>query len=144
MKQTHQQSKLFTLILTIRNSVTNDFYSFISSLILTDDTPIDDDGLFKMEHIFYSTHHYDRCRDLCMKDPVHTVVLLKYLESQVNVEFDLQFMKKKKFRSYKRHMYFQLFQAKLALGNDRFTVLISTLDESILRNLAEYNINLTV
>lgn len=79
-----------------------------------------------------------------MKDPVHTVVLLKYLESQVNVEFDLQFMKKKKFCSYKRHMYFQLFQAKLALGNDRFTVLISTLDESILRNLAEYNINLTV
>lgn len=127
----------------IRNSVTNHFYSFISSLILTDDTPIDDDGLFKMEHIFYSTHHYDRCRDLCMKDPVHTVVLLKYLESQVNVEFILKFMKKK-FRFYKRFENFQFFQAKLALGNDRFKVLISTLDESILRNLAEYNINLTV
>lgn len=78
-----------------------------------------------------------------MKDPVHTVVLLKYLESQVNVEFVLKFMKKW-FRFYKRFENFQLYQAKLALGNDRFKVLISTLDESILRNLAEYNINLTV
>lgn len=56
---------------------------FFSSLILTDDTRIEDDGLFKMEHIFYSTHHYDRCRALCMKDPVHTVVLLNYFDSQV-------------------------------------------------------------
>lgn len=56
---------------------------FGSSLILTDDTPIDDDGLFKMEHIVYSSHHYDRCRQVCMKDPVHTIVLLKYFESQV-------------------------------------------------------------
>lgn len=59
---------------------------FRSSLILTDDTPIDDDGLFKMEQIVYSSHHYDRCRQVCMKDPVHTIVLLKYFESQVSVE----------------------------------------------------------
>lgn len=57
--------------------------SLVSSLILTDDTPIDDDGLFKMEHIFYSTHHYDRCRELCMKDPVHTDGLLDVLKKQV-------------------------------------------------------------
>lgn len=63
-----------------------------SSLILTDDTPIDDDGLFKMEHIFYSTHHYDRCRDLCMKDPVHTDVLLEVFEKQVNYSDKIRFL----------------------------------------------------
>lgn len=31
----------------------------------------------------YSTHHYDRCRELCLKDPVHTIVLRDYFESQV-------------------------------------------------------------
>lgn len=53
-------------------------------MILTDDTPIDDDGLWKMEQIVYSTHHYDRCRELCMKDPVHTILLRDYFDSQVN------------------------------------------------------------
>lgn len=66
----------------------HDMCTLFSSLILTDDTQIDDDGLFKMENIFYSTHHYDRCRELCMKDPVHTVILLKFLESQVNCSND--------------------------------------------------------
>lgn len=58
---------------------------FYSSLILTEDMPIDDDGLFKMEHIFYSTHHYDRCRELFMKDPVHTEVLLDVFKKQVKI-----------------------------------------------------------
>lgn len=52
---------------------------------MTDNTPIDDDGLFKMEHIFYSTHHYDRCRELCMKDPVHTDGLLEVFQKQVQI-----------------------------------------------------------
>lgn len=52
-------------------------------MILTEDTPIDDDGLWKLEQIVYSTHHYDRCRELCLKDPVHTIVLRDYFESQV-------------------------------------------------------------
>lgn len=68
--------------------------SFIcSSLILTDDTPIDDDGLFKMEHIFYSTHHYDRCRALCLKDPVHTDILLEVFQKQVIVLHKLDVVK---------------------------------------------------
>lgn len=58
--------------------------SICSSLILDEDSPIDDDGLWKMEHIAYSTHHYDRCRQVCMKDPVHTIILRDYFESQVS------------------------------------------------------------
>lgn len=39
-------------------------------------------------------------------------------------------------------MNFQLNQAKANVGAERFKALISTIDESIINNLKEYNINL--
>lgn len=56
-----------------------------SSLILTDDTPLDTNGMWNMEAFEYKTYHYERCRQLCLTDPVHTIVLKKYLESQVSL-----------------------------------------------------------
>lgn len=31
----------------------------------------------------YNTHHYERLKKLCLSDPVHTIVLKAYIESQV-------------------------------------------------------------
>lgn len=33
----------------------------------------------------YNTHHYDRLKKLCLSDPVHTIVLKSYIESQVTI-----------------------------------------------------------
>lgn len=88
-----------------------------SSLILTADTEIDTDGLFRMEHTCYNTHHYDRCREMCMKDPVHTIHLLQYLGNQLH-------------------------QTKMNLGEERFKNVMATVDESVVCNLNEFNMNI--
>lgn len=33
----------------------------------------------------YNTHHYERLKKLCLSDPVHTIVLKSYIESQVRI-----------------------------------------------------------
>lgn len=40
--------------------------------------------MWNMENFEYKTYHYERCRQLCLTDPVHTIVLKKYVESQVH------------------------------------------------------------
>lgn len=36
----------------------------------------------------YNTHHYERLKKLCLSDPVHTIVLKLYINSQVNESGD--------------------------------------------------------
>lgn len=52
-----------------------------SSLVYTEVAQIDS---FVQQDIEVNTHHYDRSRQLCLSDPVHTIELRKYLQSQVS------------------------------------------------------------
>lgn len=119
------------------------FYSICSSLILTDDTPIEDDGLYKLENIFYSTRHYDRCREMCMKDPVHTIALLNYFVAQVS-QTNLDHQLTQTPATIPNSFHFQLNQAKNSLGGERFMALWATVDDTIKQNLKDYNINMGI
>lgn len=55
----------------------------VDSLILTDTIELEATGMYEMEDYEYKTPHYDRFRVICLRDPVHAVVLKEYLQSQV-------------------------------------------------------------
>lgn len=63
------------------------FVFFNSSLILTTDTTLESNGLWKIDGSEYNSHQYERCRSMCLTDPVHTIVLKSYVESQVSLSF---------------------------------------------------------
>lgn len=54
----------------------------VDSLILTDALELD--VTYNIEDYEYKTPHYDRFRVICLRDPVHTLVLKDYLQSQVS------------------------------------------------------------
>jgi len=57
----------------------------IDSLILTDaNFDMDSTGMYDVLEDDYKTPHYERLRGMCMKDPVHVVVLKDYLQTQVS------------------------------------------------------------
>lgn len=58
----------------------------VDSLILTDTIELDSNGMYDIEEYEYKTPHYDRFRVICLRDPVHTLVLKDYLQSQVRIE----------------------------------------------------------
>lgn len=37
-----------------------------------------------VQDIDFNTHHYDRSRQLCLTDPVHTIELRNFLQTQVS------------------------------------------------------------
>lgn len=55
----------------------------VDSLILTDTLEIESTGMYDIEDYEYKTPHYDRFKAICLRDPVHTIVLKDYLQSQV-------------------------------------------------------------
>lgn len=55
----------------------------VDSLILTDAVDLESNGMYDIEDYEYKTPHYDRFRVICLRDPVHTLVLKDYLQSQV-------------------------------------------------------------
>lgn len=59
-----------------------------SALVLTQNDEIEKDGMFRLDENAYRTHHYDRSREMHLKDPVHTIDLLKYVDSQVRSSQD--------------------------------------------------------
>lgn len=116
---------------------------YFSSLILTEDDEIDTDGLFRMEHTCYNTHHYNRCRHMCLKDPVHTIVLLHYFQAQVRksfcyISFRFSAVLKRFFTSFLP----QLSQARSTLGDDRYRALVSSVDASVIENLKEFKVHM--
>jgi hypothetical protein len=58
-------------------------FVFSSILIMTDTSIVQSNGLYEIEDYEYKTPHYERCRQLSLADPVHTVVLKDYLQTQL-------------------------------------------------------------
>ncbi|XP_017466077.1 PREDICTED: importin-11 [Rhagoletis zephyria] len=57
---------------------------FCDSLVFLDEHDLDTSSYCIMDDFDYKTYHYDRCRQLSLKDPVHKIVLTEYLEWQLN------------------------------------------------------------
>uniref|UniRef100_W8C050 Importin-11 n=2 Tax=Ceratitis capitata TaxID=7213 RepID=W8C050_CERCA len=57
---------------------------FCDSLVFLDEHDLDTSSYCIMDDFDYKTYHYDRCRQLSLKDPVHKIVLAEYLEWQLN------------------------------------------------------------
>lgn len=53
-----------------------------SSLVYTEEALVDISMPFEQDGD-HNTYHYDRCRQLCLTDPVHTIDLRNYMQSQV-------------------------------------------------------------
>ena len=56
----------------------------VDSLILTDSVELESNGIYDFEEYERRTPHYDRIRAICLRDPVHSVVLKDFLQSQVS------------------------------------------------------------
>lgn len=84
----------------------------VDSLILTDAT--DMEGMCDFDEGYeYKTPHYDRYKTMCLKDPVHSIVLKEYLQNQ-------------------------LLALKTAVGAERYVTLIKTIDPTIHKLLYNY------
>lgn len=84
----------------------------VDSLILTDTT--DMEGMCDFDEGYeYKTPHYDRYKSMCLKDPVHSIVLKEYLQNQ-------------------------LVALKAAIGDERYVALIKTIDPTIHKYLYNY------
>lgn len=56
----------------------------VDSLILTASVELDSNGMYEVEEYEFKTPHYDRFRIVCLRDPVHVLVLKDFLQSQVS------------------------------------------------------------
>lgn len=58
-----------------------------SSLIVSGDVDLESNAWWNIDDSEneYNTHHYERLKKLCLSDPVHTIVLKSYIESQVKI-----------------------------------------------------------
>jgi hypothetical protein len=75
-------SDVFETLCDIMKSVGDETEEF-DSLILTDTSELESNGMYEMEDYEYKTPHYDRFRVVCLRDPVHVIVLKEYLQTQV-------------------------------------------------------------
>lgn len=57
---------------------------YVDSLVFQDEHDLDTSSYCTMDDFDYKTYHYDRCRQLSLKDPVHKVILTDYLTWQLN------------------------------------------------------------
>lgn len=57
----------------------------VDSLLLSDSVELDSNGMYEIEDYEYKTPHYDRFRVVCLRDPVHNLVLKEYLQNQVSL-----------------------------------------------------------
>lgn len=58
----------------------------VDSLVLADAIELESSGMYEMEDYECKTPHYDRFRVVCLRDPVHVLVLKDYLQSQVRLK----------------------------------------------------------
>ncbi|XP_055389271.1 importin-11 [Condylostylus longicornis] len=66
-----------------------------------------------VEEFDYNTYHSERCRKICLKDPVYRIILKDYIQNQLGT-------------------------LKTNLGEQRYQTLMLTVDPCILANLTEY------
>lgn len=57
---------------------------YCDSLVFVDEYDLDTSSYCTMDDFDYKTYHYDRCRQLSLKDPVHKIALPQYIEWQLN------------------------------------------------------------
>lgn len=57
---------------------------YCDSLVFEDEYDLDTSSYCTMDDFDYKTYHYDRCRQLSLKDPVHKIHLAQYIEWQLN------------------------------------------------------------
>ncbi|XP_023294362.2 importin-11 [Lucilia cuprina] len=57
---------------------------YCDSLVFVDEYDLDTSSYCTMDDFDYKTYHYDRCRQLSLKDPVHKISLPQYIEWQLN------------------------------------------------------------
>lgn len=57
---------------------------YCDSLVFLDEYDLDTSSYCTMDDFDYKTYHYDRCRQLSLKDPVHKIALPQYIEWQLN------------------------------------------------------------
>lgn len=72
----------------------------VDSLILTDTSEFESNGMYVIEDYEFKTPHYDRFRVICMRDPVHITVLKEYLQSQVSSNLAIIILLLHKFSSF--------------------------------------------
>lgn len=106
-------------------------FRHLSYLILTDDVPLETNGMWNMEDFEYKTYHYERYRQLCLTDPVHTIVLKDYVESQVRLYSNLPLS-----QCFIIVCRLQIAQLATQLGPERFKQCLLTVDERVLTNLS--------
>ncbi|GBO99722.1 Importin-11 [Eumeta japonica] len=58
---------------------------YCDSLVFIDEYDLDTSMIsYATDDFDYKTYHYDRCRQLALKDPVHKIALPQYIEWQLN------------------------------------------------------------
>ncbi|XP_055641896.1 importin-11 isoform X2 [Toxorhynchites rutilus septentrionalis] len=115
-------SSIMTNISETLNDITNEDEQSgakVEFLILADDN--EDEigmimhgyGFIDTENLQNETPHYDRCRKVCLQDPIHVIVLKDYLQSQ-------------------------LIALKSSIGAERYQTLLSRIDLQILKELSDF------
>ena len=74
---------VYEALCDVMKSDTEDGEEF-DSLVLTDEAAFESNGMYEIEDYEYKTPHFDRFRVVCLKDPVHSVVLKEFLQKQVS------------------------------------------------------------
>lgn len=91
-----------------------------SSLYFSECIDTEEAGLRNTDDLEFKTHHYERCQQLSLKDPVYSTILKDYLQSQ-------------------------LVALRNELGDERYQSLLLTVDSQILSNLTDFvNIGITI
>lgn len=85
----------------------------VDSLVLNDINDLESNDMYDMEDYEHKSPHYDRYRNMCMKDPVHKVELKQYLQSQ-------------------------LVALKKLVGDEKYEKMMSTVDMTIHKLLFNY------
>lgn len=79
-------SDVFETLCDIMKSGGDDGKEF-DSLILTEASELESNGMYDMEDYEYKTPHYERFRAVCLRDPVHSIVLKDYFQTQVRKKY---------------------------------------------------------
>lgn len=86
---------------------------FCDSLVFIDEHDLDTSSYCTLDDFDYKTYHYDRCRQLSLKDPVHKIVLTDCIEWQLNA-------------------------LRSQLGDSSYQQLMQSVYPGVLENMSEY------
>ncbi|KAJ6635893.1 Importin-11 [Pseudolycoriella hygida] len=108
-------SIMMNLCEVLNDIMREDEGTMYDSLIVTGEADLESNYWWNIDDADneYNTHHYERLKKLCLSDPVHTIVLKSYIESQINL-------------------------MKQQLGPERVINLLRAVDDTVLDNLAEH------